>query len=105
MMFDVTKEAQKAMKEFNKDGKPYLRVQILSGGCSGYQYKLSYEDDKKEHDTVIEYSEIKILQDFKSGIFLEYVTIDYKNDLNQSGFVYNNTQQTGSCGCKQSFSV
>lgn len=104
-MFDVTKSAQDAMKNFNKDGKPYLRVSVVGGGCAGLRYSLAYEDDKKEHDTVIEYDGLKIIQDFKSGIFLEYVTIDYENTLNNSGFVYKNEKSTSSCGCKESFSV
>lgn len=103
-MFDVTKSAQDAMKDLNRDNKRYLRVACKAGGCAGIRYELSFENDKEEHDTVIQFDEITVIQDFKSGIFLEFVTIDYKNTLNESGFVYTNSKQKGSCGCGQSFS-
>lgn len=104
-MFNVTKSAQDAIKSFNKDNKPFLRVAVTGGGCAGLIYKLSYEDNKTDIDTVITFGDVNIIQDFKSSIFLEFVTIDYKNELNESGFVYTNSQQKGGCGCGQSFSL
>ncbi len=104
-MFNVTKAAQEAIKGFNKENKPYLRVSVAGGGCAGLVYKLSYENDKAEHDSISIFNDVSIIQDFKSSIFLEFVTIDYKNELNESGFIYLNSQSKGSCGCGQSFSL
>ena len=104
-MFNVTKSAQDAIKSFNKDNKPFLRVAVTGGGCAGLIYKLSYEDNKTDIDTVITFGDVNIIQDFKSSIFLEFVIIDYESSLNSSGFIYRNEKAMSVCGCKESFSV
>lgn len=104
-MFNVTKKAQDAIKSFNTEKKPFVRVAVEAGGCVGLKYKMLFENEKKEHDTLIPFDGLNIIQDFKSGLFLESVTIDYENTLNSSGFIYVNSRAASVCGCKESFSV
>jgi iron-sulfur cluster insertion protein len=107
-MLQVTDNAVKKVKELmareNKAGYG-LRVAVQGGGCSGFQYGLSYEEKKKEDDKVYEYDGLKVFVDSVSDTFLDAVTIDYVDSLTASGFKIENASATGSCGCGASFSM
>jgi iron-sulfur cluster assembly accessory protein len=107
-MLQVTDNAVKKVKELMareaKEGYG-LRVAVQGGGCSGFQYGLSYEEEQKEDDRVYEYDGLKVFVDKVSDSFLEEVTVDYVDSLTASGFKIENAKATGSCGCGASFSV
>lgn len=81
-----------------------LRLAVTGGGCSGLQYKIEFSD-QKEKDNILEKSNVKILIDPKSSIYLKDVVLDFKDGLNGKGFVFENPNATNTCGCGESFSV
>ncbi len=85
--------------------KVRLRVGVKGGGCSGFSYILDLTETQKETDEVFERHGIKIIVDPKSLLYLDGVTIDFKDEIMGRGFVFNNPNATASCGCGSSFSV
>jgi iron-sulfur cluster assembly accessory protein len=82
-----------------------LRVAVQGGGCSGFQYGLTWEREQKPNDNVYEFSGLRVFVDPLSVMYLEEVSIDYVDALSGSGFKIDNPRATGSCGCGSSFSV
>jgi iron-sulfur cluster insertion protein len=82
-----------------------LRVFVQGGGCSGFQYGFTFDDQQAEDDFVIEERKIKVLVDSMSYQYLVGATVDYKEDQYGSQFVINNPGATSTCGCGSSFSV
>lgn len=81
-----------------------LRVKVVGGGCSGLQYKVDF-DSPKGTDKVFEKDGAKVLVDMKSLLYLSGTELDYKDELMQSGFVFQNPNVKRSCGCGSSFTV
>ena len=81
-----------------------LRVKVMGGGCSGFQYDL-YFDEKAEGDYEFESHGVMLVSDQMSFMYLMGTTIDYVEGLQGAGFKFNNPNSTGSCGCGSSFSV
>jgi len=81
-----------------------LRVKVMGGGCSGFQYDLFF-DEPGEGDTIFESLGVRLLCDTMSFMYLMGTTIDYVEGLQGAGFKFNNPNTTGSCGCGSSFSV
>ncbi len=82
-----------------------LRVAVLPGGCSGFQYGLNIEDSPEEDDEILDLSGIRVFVDPFSAQYLEGVQIDYVSSMMGSGFAFNNPVATGGCGCGSSFTV
>jgi iron-sulfur cluster assembly accessory protein len=82
-----------------------LRVAVVGGGCSGFQYGLDFEERARENDVVIEQDGIRIYLDELSAEHLKGTTIDYVVSLQKSGFKFINPNATRTCGCGESFSV
>ncbi len=103
----VTERAASRIKELiateNRDGQG-LRVKVVGGGCSGLQYKVDF-DLPKGTDKVFERDGAKVLVDMKSLLYLGGTELDYKDELMQSGFVFQNPNVKKSCGCGASFTV
>jgi iron-sulfur cluster assembly protein len=89
--------AKKNLKDFA------LRLFISGGGCSGYQYGLSLDDNIRPEDLVTETDGIKLLVDEVSINYLQGATVDYVEGLTSSGFKIINPNAISSCGCGQSF--
>ena len=85
------------------DGKN-LRIFVQGGGCSGFQYGFTF-DDQQDGDTVVEASGIRVLVDPMSAPYLSGATVDFVEDLRGSGFVVDNPNAARSCGCGHSFST
>lgn len=81
-----------------------LRVKVVGGGCSGLQYKVDF-DQPKATDKIFERDGAKVLVDLKSLLYLSGTELDYKEELMQSGFVFQNPNVKKTCGCGQSFVV
>jgi len=79
-----------------------LRVRVMGGGCSGYQYQLAF-DTPREGDQIVEQDGVKVVIDSRSLLFLAGCEIDFQEGLNASGFAIKNPNAKGSCGCGQSF--
>ncbi|HLG21026.1 MAG TPA: iron-sulfur cluster insertion protein ErpA [Bdellovibrionota bacterium] len=104
----ITEKAIEKVKTFaaadkSSNGKG-LRIYVQGGGCSGFQYGFAF-DDQQDGDTVLEKGEIKVLVDPHSAPYLAAATVDYVEDFRGSGFVVNNPNAKGTCGCGSSFTV
>ena len=81
-----------------------LRVGVKGGGCSGFSYLLDLTDAQKDSDEVFVQHGVTVIVDPKSLLYLSGVVVDFKSDIMQSGFVFNNPNATSTCGCGSSFS-
>jgi len=103
----LTPNAQEEVRRLiAADGKPGLglRLGVKGGGCSGFSYRLEF-DQKKEGDTVIPSEGFSVFLDRKSLIYLRGITLDYQKGLQGKGFVFHNPNASNTCGCGESFSV
>jgi len=88
------------------DPTDYVRVGVVSGGCSGFSYSLAVEEDedKRENDVVVEFGDVKVCMDPISADMLSGTTVDYVESLASSGFKFDNSKADRTCGCGTSFS-
>ena len=105
-MVTMTENAVKKVQEFVKqdtalDGK-HLRVYVEAGGCSGFQYGLTF-DEQRPGDEVAEFAGVKVVIDPNSQQYLKDAQVDYVEGLHGSGFSISNPQAKSSCGCGKSF--
>lgn len=82
-----------------------LRVYVSGGGCSGFQYGFTFDEEVSDDDTQVEKNGVTILVDSTSIGYLTGAEIDYKDDLTGSQFVIRNPNATTTCGCGSSFSA
>ncbi len=82
-----------------------LRVAVVGGGCSGFQYSLSFETAARADDTVLEQNGVRLFVDSTSLPYLRGMTIDYVTGLHGAGFKFVNPNATRTCGCGSSFAV
>ena len=82
-----------------------LRIGIRTGGCSGMAYEMEFAKDKQPLDEVVEEKGVRLFVDSKALMFLIGTEMDYVEDKLQSGFVFNNPNEKGRCGCGESFHV
>ena len=80
-----------------------LRIGIRTGGCSGMAYSMEFAAEKEPLDEVVEEKGVKLFVDSKALMFLIGTEMDYVEDKLQSGFVFNNPNEKGRCGCGESF--
>ena len=102
----VTERTFARLAEIAAEGAPKaLRVAVLGGGCSGFQYEFQLEDEAAEGDLVIEGNGQKVLVDPESLPFLSGAVIDFKDELIGARFAVENPNATATCGCGTSFSI
>ncbi len=107
-LLTLTEAARERVKLLlEKRGKPSagVRIGVRSAGCSGLSYTLEYADEKGEFDEVVEADGVTILIDPKATMFLVGTEMDFVDDKLHSGFVFNNPNEKGKCGCGESFHV
>jgi iron-sulfur cluster assembly accessory protein len=99
--------AEKAKAAMQREGLPgaALRVSVVGGGCSGFQYSLGFDSTQHDDDQVLEQYGVRILIDPTSAPYLSGTTIDYVNGLHGAGFKFLNPNATRTCGCGSSFSA
>ncbi|MEK9775333.1 MAG: iron-sulfur cluster insertion protein ErpA [Quisquiliibacterium sp.] len=90
-------------EEGNADLK--LRVFVQGGGCSGFQYGFTFDEETSDDDTVMQKNGVTLLIDAMSYQYLVGAEIDYTEDLEGAQFVIKNPNATTTCGCGSSFSV
>ncbi len=93
------------MTQENSSGNTFVRVGVKGGGCSGLEYKLSFDNEMKAGDEVYEDKGIKIVVDMKSLLYLYGTELDYSGGLNGKGLTFKNPNATRTCSCGESFSV
>lgn len=82
-----------------------LRLGVQGGGCSGYSYVIRVEPKQRPTDNVYDFDGVRVFVDPKSLNLLQGMTLDYKESLLFSGFVFENPNAKKTCGCGTSFSV
>jgi iron-sulfur cluster assembly protein len=102
---DKAKErVESLLKEQGKENDHFLRVSVVSGGCSGLSYKMDFDNAIKPTDQVFEDRGMKIVTDFKSVLYLFNTTLEYTEGLNGKGFHFSNPNASRTCACGESFS-
>lgn len=105
-VFSISDSASKRIAFLlEAEQKPFFRVAVDGGGCSGFQYKFDFDTDKTDDDLVFSAKGITVLVDDMSISFLENAELDYVEELVGSYFVVNNPNATANCGCGTSFSI
>jgi iron-sulfur cluster insertion protein len=99
--------AQKVAGLIQEEGNDNLklRVYITGGGCSGFQYGFTFDEDVNDDDTLIEKGGVTVLIDSMSVQYLNGAEIDYKEDISGAQFVIRNPNASTTCGCGSSFSA
>lgn len=109
MQINLTPSAVSTVQQFLEDQGSAdgagLRVAVLPGGCSGFQYGLNIEDSPENDDEILELEGVKVFVDPFSAQYLEGVEIDYVTTMMGSGFTFKNPNSAGGCGCGSSFTV
>jgi iron-sulfur cluster assembly protein len=108
-LLTITENAEKKAKALlEKSGKPNaaLRVKVVSGGCSGLEYKLEPDDNPPNaKDKVVESNGIKVYIDPKGLLYIAGTELDYVSTLMSSGFKFKNPNAVAECSCGLSFTV
>lgn len=107
---NVTETAASEIKRFmaGEEGLPEtagLRVRVVPGGCSGFQYSLNIEETSRQGDFVLDEKGVRVFVDMFSAQYLNGVEIDFVTSVMGSGFTFKNPNATGSCGCGSSFTA
>ncbi|HEX5478945.1 MAG TPA: iron-sulfur cluster assembly accessory protein [Dehalococcoidia bacterium] len=99
------KAAEKAVALLQERGveNGALRVFVVGGGCSGYQYGMAIAQGREDDDIVIEHAGVTVLVDAESAPLMRGAEIDYVDDLMKSGFTIFNPNAVKSCACGSSF--
>jgi iron-sulfur cluster insertion protein len=106
--FTISDSASKRITHLvsqEKENKQYLRVAIVSGGCSGMQYTFNLDHTVNPEDTIIEKNGAKVIIDDVSLEILKGSELDYIEEMIGSYFSIKNPNASSSCGCGSSFSI
>jgi iron-sulfur cluster assembly protein len=106
-MIQVTSKAVAKIREaFAREGVTGgLRLGVQGGGCSGLSYLFRFDPKPRPTDKVLDFDDVKVFVDPKSMLYLDGMTLDWKDSLMYSGFEFQNPNAKKSCGCGTSFSA
>ena len=98
--------ATKVKSLIDEEGNPELKLRVFvqGGGCSGFQYGFTFDEETAEDDTVLQKGGVTLLVDAMSLQYLMGAEIDYKDELDGAQFVIKNPNASSTCGCGSSFS-
>ncbi len=102
---DTAATKVKALIEEEENDSLKLRVFVTGGGCSGFEYGFTFDEDVEEDDTSIDNEGVTLLVDSLSYQYLAGAVVDFKEDLQGSRFVIVNPNAASTCGCGNSFSI
>jgi iron-sulfur cluster insertion protein len=102
---DSAKEKIKDLLYEEGNPKLALRTFVQGGGCSGFSYGFTFDEEQNEDDFEVPLDEFRVLVDSMSMQYLTGATIDYKDDLTGSQFTIKNPNAQSTCGCGSSFGV
>ena len=99
--------AEKAKQLLERDQRPEdaLRVRVVDGGCSGMRYELVFDGEVGPTDEESQQHGLRVLVDAESASYLVGTSVDFVDDLNESGFKVQNPRAETTCGCGESFNV
>jgi iron-sulfur cluster assembly accessory protein len=107
-LINVTETAARKLESLlEQKGKPEgpLRLAVIGGGCSGLQYVMDLVDGPKERDILVPISNVRLVVDPKSALFVSGSVLDYSDDLQKGGFKVTNPNAVAHCSCGESFAV
>jgi len=102
---EAAAERAKMLMEKSSDPVVGLRISVSTKGCNGMSYVVEYAKTESKMEEVIEDKGVKIFIDPMAVMYILGSTMDYVEDKFHSGFVFDNPNETGRCGCGESFSV
>jgi iron-sulfur cluster assembly protein len=98
-------EVKRILTDQQADEGTCLRLGVSGGGCSGFSYVMTFDKDSQEDDQIADYKGLKVLLGADAAPYLDSMVVDFNDDVNKRGFVFNNPNASDSCGCGSSFSV
>ena len=102
-MITILDNAYKRLNELRaKHNKKFVRLSVKGGGCAGFNYEWSFDDEDRIEDVIVD---DMLLIDRSYELYLMGMELDYNYDDFESAFVFNNPKATSSCGCGTSFSI
>jgi len=102
---DAAAQKVRALLDDEENQNLKLRVFVTGGGCSGFQYGFTFDENEEEGDTRVDKAGVTLLVDPMSVQYLQGAEIDYKEDVQGAQFVIRNPNAATTCGCGNSFSV
>ncbi len=107
-LIKVTETASRKLNSLlEKQGRATgaLRVAVIGGGCSGLQYKMDLVDGPANRDIMVESSNVRVVVDPKSALFVSGSLLDFSDDLQKGGFKVTNPNAVAHCSCGESFAA
>jgi iron-sulfur cluster assembly protein len=108
-MIFVSEEALEKINEIKEQESLaddfFVRVSVISGGCSGLSYKMDFDNEPQANDQVFEDKGLKIVTDLKSFLYLFETTLSFSGGFDGKGFYFENPNASRTCGCGESFAV
>src|SRR5437868_15013536 len=105
----LTKKAEDKVKEIlseQPEGYSGLRIQVVGGGCSGFQYRMGFDKNfNDQSDNLFEFDGLKVFVDKASLVYMDGAEVDYVDGLHGAGFKFNNPNATGASGCGSCFNA
>ena len=104
----VTENAARRLRSLlEKQGRPQgaLRLAVIGGGCSGLQYKMDLVEGPAPRDIMVHSSNVRIVVDPKSALFVSGSVLDFSDDLQKGGFKVTNPNAVAHCSCGESFAA
>jgi iron-sulfur cluster assembly protein len=104
-MITLTPEAIAKVKSILTERKEEmgLRIAVVGGGCSGFQYQMTLDKEPREDDKILDMEGLKVYVDTKSLLYLNGTNVDFVDGSNGSGFKFDNPNAKAACGCGESF--
>ncbi len=107
-LIKITENASRKLNSLlEKQGRANgaLRVAVIGGGCSGLQYKMDLVDGPANRDILVQSSNVRVVVDPKSALFVSGSLLDYSDDLQKGGFKVTNPNAVAHCSCGESFAA
>ncbi len=110
MSIEITERARNKIREVAEQegislADTFLRIAVVSGGCSGLTYDLGWDTTVQEEDRVVELDELRVVMDLKSFLYIAGSTLDFTDGLEGRGFHFINPRASRTCACGESFSL
>tara|TARA_Y100001937_G_C6970560_1_gene263078 strand:- start:84 stop:392 length:309 start_codon:yes stop_codon:yes gene_type:complete len=102
-MIKLTESAKEHLKTLLKENnKKYVRLQVKGGGCAGFEYQWTFEDEAEVEDVIVD--DIVVIDEINEG-YINGLEVDWRKEIFGSNFEFNNPVAKSSCGCGTSFAV